>query len=516
MSEENKIPGETPENDAGQTGENGESGELLDRLCREQEKEQKEEQKTEGKESTEETPAGETGAETPAPEKPRKPEKRVTVSAFIFSAVALILAAVMVTYTCCTSVYRKKLADAKMDQVTTGTVPGNTTSDMLALFQKLFETYSFSDLDEDEMMAAVLKAYVAATGDKYAEYYTPEEYKALMQSNAGETQGIGINIINTTAMFGGVETKVLRVINVTKDSPAATAGMKIGDLIVYAGIGEERQAVDMLGYSMALKQLQGEAGTEAQFTVFRLKDDNTYETLEFSILREKFTSSSVYHHVSTVDSTVGVVKILEFNLTTPTQFCEAIDDLKSQGCTSYVLDVRYNPGGDLYSIEAVLSYFLDEGDVIIRTKDKQGNEERSCVQAVERTQAGYEGCSVKPEDIGKYRDLKVVVLCNGSTASAAELFTATFRDYGLGTIVGTKTYGKGSMQSIMPLAYFGYGGAIKLTTRKYYPAFGEGYDGIGIEPDETVELSESAAKKNIYEITDAEDNQLCRAIDLLK
>ena len=176
MSEENKIPGETPENDAGQTGENGESGELLDRLCREQEKEQKEEQKTEGKESTEETPAGETGAETPAPEKPRKPEKRVTVSAFIFSAVALILAAVMVTYTCCTSVYRKKLADAKMDQVTTGTVPGNTTSDMLALFQKLFETYSFSELDEDEMMAAVLKAYVAATGDKYAEYYTPEEY----------------------------------------------------------------------------------------------------------------------------------------------------------------------------------------------------------------------------------------------------------------------------------------------------------------------------------------------------
>ena len=109
-----------------------------------------------------------------------------------------------------------------------------------------------------------------------------------------------------------------------------------------------------------------------------------------------------------------------------------------------------------------------------------------------------------------------MVLCNGSTASAAELFTATFRDYDLGTIVGTKTYGKGSMQSIMPLAYFGYGGAIKLTTRKYYPAFGEGYDGIGIEPDETVELSESAAKKNIYEITDAEDNQLCRAIDLLK
>ena len=226
------------------------------------------------------------------------------------------------------------------------------------------------------------------------------------------------------------------------------------------------------------------------------------------------TASSVYSRVSDLNPKVGVVKIIQFDLTTPSQFCDAIEELKGKGCEKFVFDVRYNPGGDLASIEAVLSYFLNKGDVIIRTRDKSGDESVSVAEP-RSYQGSYAACDVSRSDIGKYRDLDCVVLCNGSTASAAELFTATFRDYELAPIVGTTTFGKGSMQSILPLAYYGYSGALKLTTAMYYPASNEGYDGVGITPDHVVELSEDAASKNIYALPDGEDDQMKKALELL-
>ncbi len=447
--------------------------------------------------------------------------RKVSLATYIFSVIACVLAAVMVTYVTCASIYQKKLADAKLSNITQGT-PGTgdhgnmeTLSGELALLDAIFRQLSFQNLDGEAIADAVLKAYVRATGDQYAAYYTEEEYKALMQDSAGASQGVGINVINSSAQINGTEIKVIKIVNVMKDSPAYSAGVARGDLIVYSGIGEKRQSVDALGYDMALKSLQGEAETLAEFTVFRPTAEGGYEQKEFSIMRSAFTSASVYYHVCTLDASVGIVRIDQFNLTTPTQFCAAVDELKEAGCTKFVLDVRYNPGGDLRSIEAVLSYFLKEGDTIISTKDKQGNGDTSVAKEVSYT-GDYAGCSVRKEDIGKYRDLNVVVLCNESTASAAELFTATFRDYKMADIVGMKTYGKGSMQTFLPLAYYGYPGYLKLTTRMYFPASGEGYDGIGIEPDETVELSAEAAKVNIYDLADKDDDQLRAALEHFK
>lgn len=441
------------------------------------------------------------------PDLPPKKKRSVSLAAFVLSAIALVLATVMTTYTVCNSVYKKKLADAEV------------TVDKyypFMLFDAMLEQYSFEELDEDEMMAAALKAYVYATGDAYAEYYTAEEYAALTESSAGNSEGIGINVINTEATYGGITYRVFRVINVMKDSPAESSGLKAGDVIFGVGIGENMKTVQALGYDVALTQLQGESGTEAEFTV-RRGSESDFEDLTFRITRSKVTTTSVYSRVSADDANVGIIKIVQFDLTTPTQFSEAVDALKAQGCSKFVFDVRYNPGGDLRSIEAVLSYFLEKGDILIQTKQKSGEEEISYVKEVTYT-GNYAGCSVKVEDIGKYKDLPCVILCNGSTASAAELFTATFRDYDKlnATIVGTTTFGKGSMQSIMPLSYYGYSGALKLTTAMYYPASGEGYDGIGITPDDVVELSEEAAKKNIYELADAEDNQLQKALTYLK
>ena len=150
------------------------------------------------------------------------------------------------------------------------------------------------------------------------------------------------------------------------------------------------------------------------------------------------------------------------------------------------------------------------------TEDKNGTKETIYVEPVTYNTKDYQGCNVTAEDIGKYKGLDIVVLCNESTASAAELFTAAMRDYDLADIVGVKTYGKGSMQSIISLSQFGYAGGLKLTTKMYYPPSGEGYDGIGIIPDVEVALDEALLDKNIYEIKDDEDNQLRVALEYFK
>ena len=444
-------------------------------------------------------------------EPPYKQPKRISLTTFITSAVALVLVAVMLTYTVCSGYYRKKLAE---EQFTVSNV-GTSMDDSLALFAALFEAYSINDVNVDyqQVLDAALKEYIRQTGDIYAFYYTAEEFLELQKSNIGESQGIGINIIHAKATIGGNEYDVIKVINVMKDSPAAAAGVKNGDLIVHVGVGENREPVHNLGYEMAVSKLQGEKGTVASFTVYR-PNGAEYTVKEFNIERSEFTNWSVDSHVCTVEGygDIGIVKIMQFDLTTPTQFCEAVDSLLAKGCQKIVFDVRHNPGGDLKSIEAVLSYFLQENDVIIRTRNKDGNEEISRVGVSSYT-GDYAGCSVSREDIGKYRDkFETVVLCNGSTASAAELFTAALRDYELATIVGTTTYGKGSMQTIMSLAMFGMDGALKLTTKMYYPPKGDSYEGRGIEPNVVIEQSEEAAKINVYEIKDAEDDQLVEAL----
>ena len=444
----------------------------------------------------------------------RRSNKKISLSAFVFSAIALVLAAVMLTYTCCRSFYEKKLSEARLD----GVISGSELYSQMELLRVLFEQYSYLDIDKEELIDTVLKAYVDATGDRYAEYYNAEDYAALKADTAGESVGIGINVAYSATVINGVEYKVIEVIAVSPESPADEAGIIVGDMIVWTGIGDDAELVDTIGYTAALESLRGGEDTVAEFTVIRWSEDGeSYKSIPYSVVRKKIETVSVYSAVSDADSTVGIVKISQFDLTVPEQFSAAVDSLMSRGCTKFVFDVRYNPGGDLNSITAVLSYFLDEGDVILSTVDKQGNKDTIKVEPVEYS-GDYTSCSVKREDIGKYKDLDIAVICNESTASAAELFTAALRDYNLATIVGKKTYGKGSMQSIFSLATFGYKGGLKLTTRMYFPPCGEGYDGVGISPDDgyDVELSDEAKAYNVYVLPQSLDNQLTAALGSFK
>jgi len=421
--------------------------------------------------------------------------KKISLGSTVAITLIGCLITFQTTYISLHSQFEKKYAADALQAVTDHTLQsGNTVPsdsengdfieelmDKLTEIDYLYRNYYVGEMDDETLMDMILTGYVAGTGDAYARYYNAEALESFTQDIQGEMAGIGINVIYDA------ETQLIEVLNVMPDSPALESGVQIGDMIVY--VGEDKQSVTSLGYYGAVAQLQGELGTEAVFTVARGKDLS--ELVDFRITRAKITEQTVMYHVYEPDVSVGVIKITGFDVKTPEQFVAAVEDLTTaQGCEKLVIDLRYNPGGELTSIVTVLDYLLPEGP-IIRIFDADGNQ----VDAY-NSEAGE-------------LNIPMAVLVNGSTASAAELFTSAVRDYSKATIVGTTTYGKGCMQTTVPLSG---GGAVSITYRMYSPPFSESYHGIGIVPDVVLELDEALSNKNIYKITDWEDNQLAAAV----
>ena len=330
--------------------------------------------------------------------------------------------------------------------------------------------------------------------------------------------GIGITVTQGHLTVDGVECVVITVLNVYPDSPAEAAGVLPGDHIVYVGKGTDAIKVQDVGYTRAMDLLAGEENTECSFTVYRFPkgtaEEDTCEVVEITAIRKKLTVRTVTFSHYSEDASVGVIRMTGFNNTTCDQFVEAVETLKAEGCTSFVLDLRGNPGGLLTAVEDVLILFLRENDTIITTKDAAGKETVTKVvvgEGVLKTGSGQ----LTEEDVGKYRDLNFSVLVNEYSASAAELFTSNIRDYGLGTIVGMTTYGKGCGQTTMRLSRYGYGGALKLTTFYYCAPLGENYHGVGITPHVVVDLTEEAMQYNINVLPHHLDNQLAAAVAAL-
>lgn len=343
-------------------------------------------------------------------------------------------------------------------------------------------------IDSVSVRDFAIRGYVAGTGDRYGFYYPPEEAEALMNEVNGESDGIGVNVIYDTSA-GCIE-----IISVVPDSPAEKAGIAIGDYIAFV-INEEgeRESVAEIGYDVALTKLRGAAGTKADFVVLRDSDgDGVYDEKQFSIERAKVESLSITYHIYEPDKTVGVISIASFDKKTPEQFFEAVDALKKAGAAKLVFDVRNNPGGDKDAVCEVLDYLLPEGP-ILRTVDAAGE------------------YTVEAQSDADFLDMPMAVVMNEGTASAGELFAAAIKDYGAGKLVGTVTYGKGSMQSIVPA--FDDGSLLRLTIALYCPPTSENYDGVGITPDVTVPLDEALKDKSFYKYTDAEDNQLRAAVE---
>lgn len=340
----------------------------------------------------------------------------------------------------------------------------------------IYRKYYIDEIDEEQLIYGVMSGYVYGAGDNFGEYMTPEMYKEYIQDSTGELVGIGVMVIEDWS------TGYIQVVEIIPDSPAEASDIRVGDFIVK--VGDTDAAT--VGYYRALDMMRGEEGSVAQFTVYR---DGEY--IDFNIKRRKIESVSVSHRMYS-DGITGIIRITGFEEPTADQFIAAMEDLKEQGAERYVFDLRNNGGGLLTAITDTLDYLLPEGP-IIRITDKEGGEEVISSDASEIT-------------------APMAVLVNGNTASAAELFTAALRDYEKSVTVGTKTYGKGSMQTIIPLDD---GSAVRISFRMYSPPKSDNYHGVGIEPDITVELDESLKNVSLYVISDEEDNQLQAAIEAL-
>ncbi len=333
-------------------------------------------------------------------------------------------------------------------------------------------------LNEEDLLTHTLDGYVYGTGDKYAAYMPPSEYEAFTKSSVeGSIVGIGVRIAYDNT-FGGIY-----ITAVVPDSPAEAAGLAAGDVIVAV----EGNNVSEFGYYQAYNLIKsGAEGENCNLTVVTKSSDYTDHvdvTLSRAIVKTKTVTTRM------LDADTAYVQIIEFDIPTTEEFTTAMDALIADGAKRFVFDVRNNPGGNVTAVCGVLDYLLPEGP-IIRTYTGSGEENTVNSDA-------------------KCLDAPMAVLINGNTASGGELFTAALRDYNKATVIGTTSFGKGTMQTVVPLSN---GGALKISTEMYNPPYGENYEGVGITPDKTVELSEEALA-NFYRLTDEEDVQLMAALD---
>ncbi len=396
--------------------------------------------------------------------------KKISLSAAIVLILLAALLTFQITYVSMQSRYQAILQSSSLSA---------STYDKLNYVDALYRANYVGEIDEEQLSDYLIRGYIAGVGDKYASYMTADEFSAYMQESSGELVGIGVHII-----YNG-EMGALEVISVMRDSPALASGVEPGDLIYMVG----DESVAELGYYPAVAKMQGEKGSVARFTVRR--GENYAEIVEFSIIRDLVEDTTVEYHM--YENDIGIIRITQFAENTGESVRVATTDLISKGATSLVFDVRYNPGGALTGIVDTLDDLLPEGP-IIRIVDRNGNEESIDSDA---------NCLEMP----------MAVLVNGSTASAAELFTSALQDYKLATIIGTQTYGKGTMQTVTSLPD---GSGLSISYRMYNPPFSDNYEGIGITPDVILEPDEELLEKNFYKITDEEDNQLQTAIKILR
>ncbi len=333
-----------------------------------------------------------------------------------------------------------------------------------------------NEVNEEKVEAQLYKGLVKGLEDSYAAYYTEEELQKIQESTSGEYRGIGAKLSQDP------ETGIVTVVTCFEDAPADRAGLLPGD-IIYSVNDTEVTGMDLTDVVTLIKTAEGSA---VHLEIVR---DGEADYLGFDVERMDVSVPTVASKM--LENHIGYIAISEFDAVTVDQFSEALAELEDQGMEKLIIDLRNNLGGLLQSCCEMLRQMLPEG-LIVYTEDKYGQrEEYTCDGTHEFT---------KP----------LVVLVNEYSASAAEIFSGAIKDHGIGTLVGTTTFGKGIVQRIVSLKD---GTAVKLTISKYYTPKGTDIHQKGIEPDVTVELDESL--KNKVTITEEEDNQLQKAIEIL-
>ena len=341
--------------------------------------------------------------------------------------------------------------------------------------EKLIDQEYLGEVDNDEMAEGVYAGLVYGLGDVYSRYYTADEYAQETASTDGAYAGIGVSIQKNKN--GGVQ-----IAECYEGGPGAEAGLQTGDVITAIN---DTDVTDM-ELSDVVSMIRENKDKTIVLTVLRENEDSSRE-ISVDVTDVELPSVSG----EMIDESTGYIQITQFTGVTPQQYKDTFAELKDKGMERLVIDLRDNPGGLLTSVCDILREILPEG-LIVYTEDKYGNREE-------------ETCDGKNK-----LDMPLAVLVNENSASASEIFAGAVQDHGVGTIVGTTTYGKGVVQELRQLSD---GSAVKLTVSNYYTPNGNSINKVGIKPDVEVKLASELLNKD--EITHEEDNQLQKALDVI-
>ena len=319
------------------------------------------------------------------------------------------------------------------------------------------------DIDENELSDGILKGYISGLDDKYSKYLSQEEYLAEQSEDQGQLVGLGLTLAED-------ESGYIRIAEIMDESPVEEAGLRVGDIIILIDGVDVHNA----GFTESVEAMRGTEGSEINLTVRRGGIDKDYTFTRRSI--EMITVSG-----EMVNEYVGCITITGFKKNTPQQFVDTLERLVSNGAKALIFDVRDNSGGIVEALSDCLDPLLPEG-VIATAEYKDGHSE-----------------TIVYSDETKL-DIPMVVLINKNTASAAELFAASLRDFAGAVLVGEKTYGKGVMQQTTE---FDNKGAVVLTVAKYKTTLSDCYDGVGLTPDQAVENIEEGVDDQYAAAVDA-------------
>ncbi|MBR6743498.1 MAG: PDZ domain-containing protein [Clostridia bacterium] len=339
----------------------------------------------------------------------------------------------------------------------------------------LFTSNFYGDIDEQKIEDGIIRGYISGLEDKYAGYYTADENKDRSDRLEGQAVGIGIIVVEHP------DNHTIYVKHVYDNCPAAKAGIKAGDEI----IAIDGVTVTERGYDNSVNDILREIGSTVELTLLR-----GGEELSVSALYSSFMAQSVF---AKMIGDYGFIEITSFNTESIAQFKNAVNSLKTNGAKGLIFDLRGNGGGTVESVTEMLDFLMPEG-VLMTVKYGNGKVETYA------------------ESDSEEIELPMVVLVDGATASASELFSATVRDFNKGVLIGSTTYGKGVMQST-----FGFtdGSAAVFTIAEFFSHSGESFNEVGLTPDIEVKLNEEQ-KTYFHLLSDDEDPVKQAAVEWLK
>lgn len=396
----------------------------------------------------------------------------------IYKTIMLVILTVFLTFIVTTIYMSNKynLGRTDISSLLNSSSNKENLSKSIDQINKILKQYYLNDINEEKMIQGAIQGYVAALGDPYTEYITKEEMEQYTINLMGNFVGIGIY------MAANTEENTIEVIMPIKGSPAEEAGILAGDTIISVD-GIKYTAADV---NVAADNIKGKEGSTVKLEILRNQEIKTFEITRRKVITNPIESKKL-------ENNIGYIQITSFDEETANSFKLKFEELKNQGIISLIIDLRNNGGGLVNETLQILDYIVPKGEELLITVDKDGNEK------------------IEKADEDVLIDMPIVVLVNENSASASEILAGALKDLDEATVVGTTTYGKGVIQELLT---FRDGSGLKVTVQEYYTPNRNKINGVGIEPNEIVELPESVISP-LYVEKD-QDTQLQKAIEMLK